>query len=91
MNSLHGLVTNLRKEEQTMSNSHVNHHFAVALAAFAPPQSFCVSVRHDKGERGFRIDAPDALTATKEGVQRLNIRDEEIMPEGLDIRVEPTK
>lgn len=67
-----------------MSNSHIH---PIIQAALRP---WCISMHTDKGERGFRLEAPDAVTATKEGIGRLNIRDEEILPAGLCVRVEPT-
>lgn len=51
---------------------------------------FVIHMQTDTGERGFRMMAPDSLVATKEGIARLNIRDEEISPLGLAIRVEVT-
>lgn len=65
-----------------MSNSHVHPTMQAALIPF------CISMHTDKGERGFRMMATDSLTATKEGVKRLNIRDEEILPLGLVVKVE---
>lgn len=64
-----------------------NVHPTIA-AALIP---FCIHMKTDKGERGFRMEAPDSLTATKEGIPRLNIRDDEIMPCGLSVTVEVTQ
>ena len=68
-----------------MSNNHIRPTMQAALIPF------CIHMRTDKGERGFRYEAKDAMTATKEGIQRLGIRDEEILPCGLSVSVEPTK
>lgn len=68
-----------------MSNDHIHPIMQSAL------RPWCIRMATDKGERGFRFEAPDAMTATKEGIQRLNIRDEEILPSGLSVTVEPTK
>lgn len=48
---------------------------------------FTVSIKTPQGERGMRVKAPDSLTATKIGIARLNIKDHEIPPNGLDLRV----
>lgn len=68
-----------------MSNEHIH---PIMQAALKP---WCISMKTDKGERGFRFEAIDATVASKEGIPRLGIRDEEILPLGLCVKVEPTK
>lgn len=65
----------------------MNNVHPTMQAALIP---FCIHMRTPTGERGFRYEAKDAMTATKEGIQRLGIRDEEILPHGLTVTVEPT-
>lgn len=67
----------------------MNNHIHPTIARSLIP--FCIQMQTDKGERGFRLEAADSLTATKEGIPRLNIRDEEILPVGLCVRVEITE
>lgn len=49
--------------------------------------NFSVSIKTPKGERGLRVKAQDALAATKQAISRLAIRDNEIPPGGLELRV----
>lgn len=51
---------------------------------------FSVSIKTPQGERALRVKARDSLTATKIGIRRLNIRDHEIPPAGLDLKVRAT-
>lgn len=67
----------------------MNKHIHPTMQAALIP--FCIRMATDKGERGFRLEATDSLTAIKQGIARLNVRDEEISPCGLAIRVEVTQ
>lgn len=65
-----------------MSNSHIHPTIERSLIPF------CVRMKTDKSERGCRVEAVDSLTATKLGIAKLNIRDEEIPAHGLALSVE---
>ena len=68
-----------------MNNSHIHPTIQTALLPF------CLRVKTPTGERGFRFLAPDSLTAMKQGIPRLAIRDDEIPSTGLPLSVEVTQ